>query len=610
MAEQPAELKHVAGVILTRPASEDREHETRPLDFGLLKRMFEYARPHRRKFFVVLACVITRAIQLPLLAWGIGAAINGPIASGDPKGVFWSAAAFAAFALFTQITFHFRQRVALEFGEAVMHDMRNHIYTHLLSLRMGFFHRTRLGRILSRVTSDLESVRTGVQNVLFISIVQGGQMLVSGVLMLWYDWVLFLVIAGIAPVIWALNRHFHRKLSKAYREQQESFSRVTATLAESVNGIRITQSFVRQELNSGFFRTLVADHSRYTLGAARAGAVFVPLLELNSQFFISALLILGGYRALTPDIAMPLGDLIQFFFLANLFFDPIKSLGNQYNQALTAMAGAERVFHLLDTKPDWSDPEDAIDAPPLKGRVEFEDVGFAYVPGTPVLSHISFKAEPGQVIALVGHTGSGKSSIINLISKFYLPTTGRVLLDGHDIRKLRTASITRQMGVVLQQNYLFTGTIMENIRFGRPGASDEEVMEAARTLDCLDLIEALPEGFQTEVGERGASLSLGQRQLVCFARALLADPRILILDEATSAIDAITEARCQAALEKLLRSRTSFVVAHRLSTITHADLVLVLSRGEIIERGTHAELLAKQGEYAKLYRQFVRATTA
>ena len=292
------------------------------------------------------------------------------------------------------------------------------------------------------------------------------------------------------------------------------------------------------------------------------------------------------------------------------FFGPITMIGRQYNMALTAMAGAERVFALLDSEPEQLDDEDAIDPPPLQGRVEFKNLQFEYLKDTLVLKGINFIAEPGQTVALVGHTGSGKSTITSLIAKFYLPTGGELLIDGLDIRKVRGSSLTLQIGIVLQQNFLFSGTVMDNIRTGRSDASDKDVIDAARRLDCLDLFESMPQGLMTEVGERGGNLSLGQRQLVCFTRAMLADPRILILDEATSSVDTMTEARIQKALGVLLEGRTSFVVAHRLSTVRHADMVLVLDQGEIIERGTHNELLSKAGTYANLYRQFIRASEA
>jgi ATP-binding cassette subfamily B protein len=344
--------------------------------------------------------------------------------------------------------------------------------------------------------------------------------------------------------------------------------------------------------------------------AVRLEGLLMPLLELNSQTFIAAMLLVGGYRVLSPDIQMPPGDLIRFFFLANIFFSPIQILGNQYNQALTAMAGAERVFGLLDRPPEWGDDPGAAPLPPIQGRVELRGITFGYDPARPVLHDVDFVAEPGQTIALVGRTGSGKSSIINLVARFYLPQAGQVLVDGHDTRLATADSLHHQMGIVWQQNFLFTGSILENIRVGRPDATDDEVIHAAGELDCLDLLSALPQGLHTQVGERGAALSLGQRQLVCFARAMLADPRILILDEATSSVDTLTEIRIQLALGKLLSGRTSFVVAHRLSTIRSADQILVLEDGRINQCGAHQELIAAGGEYAFLLQQFSRGIAA
>ncbi len=602
-------------ILVQRPQDDEDDQQFKPLEWGLIRRLFGYTAPVKRKVRVLIGLTILRAAQLPALAWMVGLTISGPIARHEASELFWYVGAFLLLAITTDGLFHFRQRYAQEIGETVVHALRNDLFAHVQRMPMAFFHRIKLGRILGRVTSDVESLRTGIQDVLFVSGIQGGQMLFAAAVMAWCDWVLFLVVVGLAPILWYLNRHFRVKLSRYSRAAQESFSRVTATLAESVNGMRVTQGFVRQETNAGLFRSLLNDHSRYNIALARTSAILMPLLELNSQFFISILLMLGGWR--TFNGYMEMGDLIQFFFLANIFFAPIQILGNQYNQALIAMAGTERVFRLLDTKPDWEDDPAAADLPdpraaaapgsrPAGMAVEFRHVSFAYEPGRPVLSDVSFTARPGATVALVGHTGSGKSSIINLAAKFYLPTGGEILVDGREIRTLTSRSLHRQTGMVQQTNHLFTGTVLDNIRLGRPGATEAEVRAAATQLDCIDILDALPDGLATEVGERGAGLSAGQRQLVCFTRALLADPRLLILDEATSSIDALTEERLQRALLRLVAGRTSFVVAHRLSTIRHADLVLVLDRGRIVERGTHAELLSLNGHYAALHRQFVQ----
>jgi ABC-type multidrug transport system fused ATPase/permease subunit len=584
---------------------EERDVELRPLQFfNIMRRIFGYARPHRRIIILLAVLTTVRSIQLPLVAHLFSTVIDGPIARHDFHGVILGTAIFAAVTIFTQVTFGYRVLYALELGELVVRDMRNAIFAHLQSLTASFFNKMKVGRIISRMSSDLEAIRLGVQDIVFMSIVGVGQAIFAAILMFHADRVLFSIVVMMGPIIWAMSRRFGRQSLGAQREAQESFSRVTATLAESVTGIRVTQGFVREETNASLFRDLLVDHFNYNMTVARTGAVFLPLLEFNSQIFIGLLVLVGGWRAL-HGLTSP-GAIVEFFFQSSMFFDPIRNLSTQYTQAFTALVGAERVFRLLDTPPDWSDPSTAQPIRHIRGQVEFRDVNFGYLPDRLVLHDISFEAQPGQTIALVGHTGSGKTSVTNLITKAYLPVSGTLLIDGQDILQITTPSLRKHLGVVQQTNFLFEGTVLDNIRFSRPEATLSEVIDTARKLDCLDLFETLPDGWNTQVGESGNSLSLGQRQLVCFARALLADPRIFILDEATSSIDAITESRLQKSLALLLRGRTSFVIAHRLSTIRQADLILVFQEGRIIERGTHASLLAMNGAYHDLYTQFVR----
>jgi ATP-binding cassette subfamily B protein len=578
--------------------------------FALLSRVFAYARPHARIRNRLIVHVLMRAALLPICTWSLGLVVAGPIEHRDARGILLGTLAFAAITAFTNFTFHYRYRYALELGEAVIHDLRAALFAHILKMPMSFFDTTKVGRIIGRVTSDIDSIRTGVQDVVFISVVQVGQLVVAAGLMLYYDWVLFLAVAAIGPGVWLLNRAFTTRVADAQRRATESFSRITATLTETVSGVRITQGYVREKVNAAYFRDLVGDQARYNLISARTSALFLPLLEFKTQLFTVLVLLLGSWRVLAEGSTTSVGNIVQFLFLSTLFFEPIKELGNQYATALAAMVGAERVFRMLDTEPEWQDPPDAIELPrpgpgqPFGVRAEFEEVWFAYEPTRPVLEKVSFVAEPGSTIALVGHTGSGKTTITNLLTKMYLPGGGTLRVDGLDITRIRSGSLHEQMGVVHQQSFLFEGTVLDNIRFARPEASEEEARAVTEKLGFCDLIELLPEGFQTQVGEGGVNLSVGQRQLVSFARALLANPRLLILDEATSAIDALTEARIQRALATLLRGRTSFVVAHRLSTVRQADVILVMRAGEIVERGSHQTLIELDGIYAGLNRHF------
>jgi ATP-binding cassette subfamily B protein len=573
----------------------------RPLDWGIVRRLIGTTRRYARLRNTLSAIVVLRAIQLPFVTWAIARVLSGPIAHRDAAGTLAGVAGYLAFAAFTELCFVYRYRLALRLGEAVVHDLRDDVYAHLLRMPMSYFSRAPVGGLVARITSDIDVVRIGVQDVAFVSTVQAGTALISAGLMVYYDWRLFLVVAIMVPGVWTLVRRLRGRLGQAHRDQQESFSRVTATLAENVTGVREIQSFARQAASAERFAALVHDHAHYNMGAARHGAIIQPLLEWNGQLFLSLVLVIGGYQAIVGGV--PLAALIQFLFLSNGLFAAIPNLGNQYNQALAAMAGAERVFALLDTRPDWEDAPGATAIDHVEGAVQLDGVSFAYDSGRPVLGDVDLAVTPGRTVALVGATGSGKSTLASLVAKLYLPTAGRVSVDGRDLAGVSGASLRRHIACVTQDNFLYAGSVADNIRVGRPDASDDEVRGAARALDVEALIDALPAGFATEVGEGGGRLSLGQRQVICFARAMLADPRILILDEATSSVDVLTETRMQAALARLRAGRTSFVIAHRLATVRHADEIIVLDHGRVVERGTHASLLAAGGAYARTFRR-------
>lgn len=583
-----------------------KDAKQKPLDMKLMKRLFGYTSPYRKKCNLLIVMTLLRSFMKPGMVFWMAYVLNKLSMTGDSSWAWTGGIVFFALMVFRGVLFHFRKRWADELGEAVVYDLRKQIFAHLQDLTMSYFDKTKVGWIISRVNSDTENLRRGIQESFFVTIVMGGQMLFAAIAMLFISPKMFLLLLPLALVLIGITYFFRTRLSSLWRSVQDSFSRVTATLAESIAGIRITQGFVRQDVNAEIFSDLVSDHATYHLQAERMAGIYFPMLNLNSQLFRALLVMVGGYMIFEGG-GTNISEVLLFIFLSDQFFAPIDAIGRQYNTALTAMAGAERVFNLLDREPDFVDADGALKIGDIKGDVEFRNLDFSYIEDKPVLKKISFKVSAGQTVALVGHTGSGKTTTISLVSKFYLPTAGELFIDGHEIRAIDSASLHEQMGIVLQNNFLFKGSVMENIRSARPEASDEEVMKSAKDLDVLDLIQGMSDGFETQVGEGGGNLSLGQRQIVCFARAMLADPKIMVLDEATSSVDSMTERRIQVALEKLLEGRTSFVVAHRLSTIKDADLVLVFSEGEIVERGTHEELLVQRGTYAGLYRQFAVA---
>jgi len=493
-------------------------------------------------------------------------------------------------------------------GERVQFSLRARLFAKLQELSMSYYDRTKLGRIISRCTSDVGALReVSVWGLWHVA--ANLLMMMVAAFMLWRtEPRLFLAVAWLGPVIYAMNSWFRRRLAYRWQVVREWFTRVSTNLAENITGVRVVTAFNRQELNLATFNAMQVRNTRNNVWAARLNGIYHPLLQFVG--FIGKVIILtyGSYLIVSGRIDRDkgVGAVIAAYLYWDWFMNPILNIGNFANQLMMAMAGGERVFALLDTEPEVKDLPDAGVLPPIRGHVVFENVTFGYKPERPVLHDISFEAHPGQMVALVGATGSGKTSIISLIARFYLPQKGRILIDGYDIRHVTGESLHRQMGLVLQSNYLFSGTVMDNIRYARPEASDEQVIAAAKAIGSHEAIMNLRDGYQTQVGERGAGMSLGQRQLICFTRAFLADPRILLLDEATSSIDTETELLVQRSLSNLLENRTTFIVAHRLSTILKADCILVLDRGRIVERGTHRQLLASGGRYAMLYEQFIQ----
>jgi ATP-binding cassette subfamily B multidrug efflux pump len=486
-------------------------------------------------------------------------------------------------------------------GQRVLFHMRTQIFARLQTLSLTFFDQREAGDLMSRLVNDTQVIN----QVFGGGIVRLASMSLSliGIVfsMLGLNWRLALVSFTVLPVMVLATTTFSRRARDAFRRTRQTIGEVSAELQENIAAVREVQAFAREGENVAEFETLNAANRDANVQAQSILSAFSPALDVLSTIALAIVAGYGGYLALRDPPLVSVGVIVSFLLYVRRFYEPIRGIASLYAQLQSAVAGAERIFQLLDTQPEITDAPDAVPSPLIQGQVDFDQVSFAYQEGEPVLRDICLRAEPGQTVALVGPTGVGKTTLVSLLPRFYDVDEGAIQIDGYDVRQVTRESLRRQMGIVLQDTFLFSGTIMDNIRYGRLEASDEEVIAAACLANADQFITRLPEGYQTQLGERGHNLSQGQRQLIAIARAVLADPRILILDEATASVDTRTELLIQRALDELLKGRTSFVIAHRLSTIRNADQVLVLKLGHIVERGTHEELLAAQGLYYELY---------
>jgi ABC-type multidrug transport system fused ATPase/permease subunit len=563
---------------------------------GMLVRL---TRPYRtRTLLSVVSLLLATATALapPFLS---KYAVDDGIRRHDLGALWWIVGAFLVAGLLNWAMSYAQTYLTGWVGERILADLRNRLFDHLQRLSLGFFERNRAGVIISRLTNDVEAIDQLVTDGV-TSLVQNTLTLVGTAILLFIlDWRLALATLLVIPFMSLATIIFRVRSARAYAAVRERLGLVTATLAEDIAGMRIVQAFTRERTNTENFRKVAERYRDSNMETVVLNGLYFPFVDLLSSVALAVVLGYGGHLYFQGEVT--LGTLFAFMLYVQNFFDPVQQLSQLYNTFLSATAALDKIVDVLDEEPEVLDKPDAKPLPHVEGHVRFENVRFGYGEGPEVLHGLDLDVPAGTTVALVGHTGAGKSTIAKLLARFYDPREGGITIDGHDLRDVTQASLRRQLGIVPQEGFLFAGTVSENIAFGRPEAPAGDIVNAAETIGAHEFVSNLENGYETQLQERGTRLSLGQRQLVALGRALLADPRILILDEATSSVDIGTERKIERALRRLLAGRTAFVIAHRLSTIRDADLIVVLEHGRVIEQGTHEELLQKQGLYTSLY---------
>lgn len=570
-------------------------------DVNQLKRLLAYLIPYRKRFVSVGFMMLSASAFTMLIPQFFQKFMDVCIPNKDMKGIaFYSFLTLLA-AFYSAFSLRYKIKYTNQIGQQIIHDMRYDIFEHLQELPFSYYDDRPHGKIQVRVVNYVNSISDLLSNGILNTITDLCNLVFIIVFMLILNVRLTLVCLCGLPILAIVIVVIKKKQRTAWQVQSNKQSNLNAYIAESINGIRVTQSFVREDVNSGIFNNLSGSYRKSWMRAVMFNFTMGPSIDIISIITTAAIYVLGVSWMINGETGITVGVLVAFTAYIGRFWAPINTLAGFYNSLLTAISYLERIFETIDEPVVVKDREDAVEMPPIHGDVAFDHVTFSYEPGVPILKDVSFHANQGQSFAVVGPTGAGKTTLVNLLSRFYNVDSGRILIDGVDIAGVTIRSLRKQMGVMMQDSFIFSGTIMDNIRYGNFSATDEEVIRAAKTVCAHDFIMEMENGYQTQVNERGSRLSAGQRQLISFARALLADPKILILDEATSSIDTETEIILQKGLNELLKGRTSFIIAHRLSTIKNSSCIMYVDKGTILEKGTHDELMAQKGEYYKLY---------